>query len=378
MPSSTFASTIHPHAGAYISKNGTGMAKSQPATSSGLRPVLSAVRPAYRFASAFVKPNVTMNESTAVSDASPNTRCPTSGNTSRSIPTIDPTNALTATSSQNCVAFAARPKRTRPASADKFHFAAGGEPLGRTEREAGRVETPLAKHRDGLVGKHAVRPAAVHDVALRSRQCDAAGAQRLERRAERTGQMRGCVFLVRTNVEQCCPHVRERIARCGERRDPGLARAEVRFLGVRDGRIDRFRDGTQLDEQSEHRRAGRPVMRERTATLHRDEAATREYLEMLRRVRDREAGLGGEILDRTRPLRNEVEQLEPMPVREGRGDACAGGVHGILEAAFPPWRRRSVRHIQEISRISPGLLAGGPRDSVPSLMVVAISNHIVV
>ena len=74
MPSSTFAKTIQPHAGAYISKNGTGIANSQPATSSGLRPRRSAVRPAYRLASAFVKPNVTMKESTAVSDASPNTR----------------------------------------------------------------------------------------------------------------------------------------------------------------------------------------------------------------------------------------------------------------------------------------------------------------
>ena len=73
-PSSTFAKTIQPQAGANIKRNGTGMANNQPATSKGLRPTRSAVRPAYRFAKALVKPNVTMNDKTAVSEASPNTR----------------------------------------------------------------------------------------------------------------------------------------------------------------------------------------------------------------------------------------------------------------------------------------------------------------
>jgi len=43
------------------------------------------------------------------------------------MPTIEPTKALTATSSQNCVAFAARPSRGRLAAlTDTFDLAAGG------------------------------------------------------------------------------------------------------------------------------------------------------------------------------------------------------------------------------------------------------------
>ena len=38
MPSRTFATTIHAHDGAQISRNGTGSATSQPATRTGLRP----------------------------------------------------------------------------------------------------------------------------------------------------------------------------------------------------------------------------------------------------------------------------------------------------------------------------------------------------
>ena len=42
-----------------------------------------------------MNPNVTMNESTAVSEASPNTRWPSKGTTPRSMPTIEPTKAFT-------------------------------------------------------------------------------------------------------------------------------------------------------------------------------------------------------------------------------------------------------------------------------------------
>jgi hypothetical protein len=36
---------------------------------------------------------------------------------------------------------------------------------------------------------------------------------------------------------------------------------------------------------------------------------------MLRCVRDRDARLGGDVLDRARPLREQVEEFEPVTVR---------------------------------------------------------------
>ena len=46
MPSSTLAATTHPHDGAQISSSGTGMAITQPASSTGLRPKRSDQVPA--------------------------------------------------------------------------------------------------------------------------------------------------------------------------------------------------------------------------------------------------------------------------------------------------------------------------------------------
>src|SRR6202790_3905829 len=243
MPSNTLARTIQPHAGANISKNGTGIANSQPATSSGLRPVRSAVRPAYRFASALVKPNVTMNESTAVSDTSPNTRCPTSGSTSRSIPTMEPTKALTATSSQNCVALGARPRRTvRFVSAGTRNVATCGDPFRGSERKPCRVEAALAQQGDHLVGEYAVRTPAVDHIAFRSRQGDLTGSESVERRADRTWKVRSFVLLARAGIEQCRTRVRERVPCRGDGGYARFARTEVRSLGVRDGRVCAFSD----------------------------------------------------------------------------------------------------------------------------------------
>ena len=45
-PRSTFATSIQFHVGAHISRNGTGTATSQPATSTCLRPTRSERRPA--------------------------------------------------------------------------------------------------------------------------------------------------------------------------------------------------------------------------------------------------------------------------------------------------------------------------------------------
>jgi len=45
-PSSTFAATTQPHAGAQMSSTGTGTATSHPATSTGLRPYRSDQAPA--------------------------------------------------------------------------------------------------------------------------------------------------------------------------------------------------------------------------------------------------------------------------------------------------------------------------------------------
>ncbi|SHX16779.1 Uncharacterised protein [Mycobacteroides abscessus subsp. abscessus] len=46
MPSSTLATITQPHDGAQINSSGTGMAKSQPAVSTGLRPKRSDQVPA--------------------------------------------------------------------------------------------------------------------------------------------------------------------------------------------------------------------------------------------------------------------------------------------------------------------------------------------
>src|SRR5947209_18454335 len=54
-----------------------------------------------------------MNDSTAALEPSPKSWRPISGSVERSRPIIAPTNALMATSSENCAAFSRSPRRTR-------------------------------------------------------------------------------------------------------------------------------------------------------------------------------------------------------------------------------------------------------------------------
>jgi len=108
-PRSTFARSIHHHAGAPMIKNGTGIANNQPMTRIGFRPTRSDSRAATRLSTALVTPKLTMNDVIAVFEASPNSCSPSSGKTVRSSPTIAPTNAFRPTSSANCGRFARSP-----------------------------------------------------------------------------------------------------------------------------------------------------------------------------------------------------------------------------------------------------------------------------
>ncbi len=100
-PSRTLANTIQPQLGAQMMSSGTGSPASQPATSSGLRPIRSASCPPNRLASALTIPKLTRKERTTVFDTSPKSAWAMSGTTVRSSPTIAPTKALTTTSSVN-------------------------------------------------------------------------------------------------------------------------------------------------------------------------------------------------------------------------------------------------------------------------------------
>ena len=112
-PSSTLAATTHSQLGASAISRGTGSAIAQPAISSRRRPALEASEPAARLVSAFASPNATMNDNTAALDVRPKSSRPMSGSVERSRPTIAPTNALTATSSENCARFSRSPSSTR-------------------------------------------------------------------------------------------------------------------------------------------------------------------------------------------------------------------------------------------------------------------------
>jgi hypothetical protein len=63
--------------------------------------------------SALASPNATMNDSTAALELRPKSSRPISGSVERSKPIIAPTNALTATSSENCARFSRSPSSTR-------------------------------------------------------------------------------------------------------------------------------------------------------------------------------------------------------------------------------------------------------------------------
>src|SRR5438309_7596269 len=114
MPSSMFAKTTQPQEGEKRIRIGTGRANTQPVTRLYLRPHCSPTRPANRFAIALMSPKLTMKERMAARDASPNSRSASNGRITRSIPTVAPTKAFTATRSVNCSQLAPRPKRTEP------------------------------------------------------------------------------------------------------------------------------------------------------------------------------------------------------------------------------------------------------------------------
>ena len=111
MPRRTLAATIQPQVGAIAISSGTGNATSQPQINSRRRPSRSAPTPAARFVSDLARPKATMNESTAALDVRPNSSSPIRGRVERSSPTIAPTKALTATSSENCGEVLAQPER---------------------------------------------------------------------------------------------------------------------------------------------------------------------------------------------------------------------------------------------------------------------------
>src|SRR5215208_2199130 len=111
-PSSALAATTQPQFGATAISSGTGSASAQPRTSSRRLPARSANAPAPRLVNAFARPNATMNESTAALDPSPKSCSPISGRVERSRPTIAPTKALIATSSENCAKFWRSPSWT--------------------------------------------------------------------------------------------------------------------------------------------------------------------------------------------------------------------------------------------------------------------------
>src|SRR5215208_4415991 len=111
-PSSTLAATTQPQFGATAISSGTGSASAQPRMSSRRRPSRSANAPAPRLVNAFARPKATMNDSTAALDPSPKSCSPISGRVERSRPTIAPTKALIATSSENCAKFWRSPSWT--------------------------------------------------------------------------------------------------------------------------------------------------------------------------------------------------------------------------------------------------------------------------
>src|SRR4051794_36359198 len=132
MPNRTFAATTQVQLGARPISNGTGRAQVQPSSSSLRRPTRSARAPAARLVKALARPKATMNDSTAALEVSPKSRSPMSGRVERSSPTIAPTNALTATSSENCARFSRRPSRTCVISApweERAAAAVGGHDL---------------------------------------------------------------------------------------------------------------------------------------------------------------------------------------------------------------------------------------------------------
>src|SRR5215468_8321480 len=107
-PRSTLAATIHHHAGAQASMNGTG----SPATSRLFLVCRAVSGPAARFVSALVTPKAMMKLNTARYPDRWNTRVPIKLVVVRSSPTMPPTHAFTTTSSVNCGQFSRSPSRT--------------------------------------------------------------------------------------------------------------------------------------------------------------------------------------------------------------------------------------------------------------------------
>lgn len=93
---------------------GTGSPITHPSTSIFLRPTVSETRAANRLQMAFVTPKLTMKETMAVLETSPNSFSPISGTTVLSNPTIIPTKTLMRTSRENCPRFSWRPNRIVP------------------------------------------------------------------------------------------------------------------------------------------------------------------------------------------------------------------------------------------------------------------------
>jgi hypothetical protein len=131
----------------------------------------------------------------------------------------------------------------------------------------------------------------------------------------------------------------ELVALDGLHRTPGVQILTRNLVDLRESRLG---EPTQREEELADLVVREPVLDVEPPFLCIDLSSRAEHLQVLGRVCDRDAGQLGQRLHGTRPLTQEVEELEPLRSRDGFPNPRELLVDRILE---PPVGRRHALQV---------------------------------
>jgi hypothetical protein len=222
----------------------------------------------------------------------------------------------------------------------------GSSPFRESLDQTSGAASALAQDLHRTVGVHAVRSPTIRDVLLVSRKLAEPPLQFIDGDRNRTRDVPRLVFARRACVENhdvIRPGLLKELVHPHWRRVRTVTEVLVHeAFKVCEPSLSHTADG---DAQFEYCGLGEPVQHEEAVFAALDQGCLTQGLEVLRRVRERQACLEREGIDPSFALRQELQDLESMRAAEGLPDPSVLRVHAILEMPV------SVNHRQVINRL---------------------------
>jgi hypothetical protein len=219
-------------------------------------------------------------------------------------------------------------------------------PFRKSFEQTPRPSATLSKQFDRPVGVDAVGSTAVRDVLLVVRQRPKPGLELVDRNGNRSRNVAGPIFgcgsgVQNHDVARPCPNEQFPHANgFGVGAVPEVLADEVIEVGEAP-----FSDGVKSGAEVENRRVDEAVKDEQTIFAALDQRSLSQYLKMLRRIRQRQADLAGERINRAFALSQQLQYLDPVRAGERFAEPGELAVEAIFELAV------GIGHGQVINRV---------------------------